>query len=255
MRRLLVAWLSAVVVVLCFIPSVFAAGADPGMKEGGAGFFTTGFTWLDIDELNDALKASPLGLKTFDASVISYGGGGYGIIAGRVIVGGEGYGFSTETTNASYIQRLSGGWGMFDAGYLVFHRAGFRVFPMVGVGGGGMELRITERATLGFDDIMADPKRESLLDIGGFMLSGGVGVDYLLKLGEDKEGYGGLIFGVRAGYTQSFFNSGWSMGAIDIIGGPDVGISGFYLRFVVGGGGYSTGMAWRREGPEGESGR
>jgi hypothetical protein len=105
-----------------------------------------------------------------------------------------------------------------------------------------MELRITERPNLDFDDIMTDPARESLLGVGGFMLSGGIGVDYLLKLGEDKYGYGGLIFGIRAGYTQSFFTSGWEMGDIDIYGGPDTGISGFYIRFTVGGGGYATGM-------------
>jgi hypothetical protein len=241
MIRSFVAGLFYLLAFLFFVPAVFASDAPPGMGEGGAGYFSTGFTWLDIDELNDALKGSALGFKTFDENVISYGGGGYGIIMGRVMIGGEGYGFSREESNTIYVQRLSGGWGMFNAGYLVIHKAGFRVFPVVGVGGGGMELRITESPNIGFDEIMTDPARESLLGVGGFMLSGGIGVDYLLKLGEDKEGYGGLIFGIRAGYTQSFFTSGWSMGDIDIIGGPDVGISGFYIRFTVGGGGYSTG--------------
>ena len=77
MRRPSVAWLFIVVAVLCFFPAVFVIGAGPELQEGGAGFFATGFTWLDIDELNDVLKASPLGFKTFDANVISFGGGGY----------------------------------------------------------------------------------------------------------------------------------------------------------------------------------
>jgi hypothetical protein len=131
---------------------------------------------------------------------------------------------------------------MFDVGAVVVRNPRFRVFPMIGIGGGGMQLRITESPAPSFDQIIADPARESLLDIGGFMLQAVLGVDYLLKLGEDKYGYGGLIFGIRAGYTQSFFTSGWEMGDIDIYGGPDTGISGFYIRFTVGGGGYATGM-------------
>lgn len=39
-------------------------------------FLTTGFTWIDIDELNDALEASALPFNTCVWNVISYGGGG-----------------------------------------------------------------------------------------------------------------------------------------------------------------------------------
>jgi len=101
-----------------------------------------------------------------------------------------------------------------------------------------MSLIITERVAPSFDDIMTDPKREAYLSAGGLLGQGALGVDYMLTLGRDEEGEGGLLIGIRAGYILSFFGSKWEMGNIDVAGGPKIGISGFYIRFIFGGGGY-----------------
>ena len=72
-----------------------------------------------------------------------------------------------------------------------------------------------------------------------------VGADYILKLGEDDEDEdgddeGGLMIGVRAGYTVAPIKGDWDLGGYEISGGPDNPITGPYIRFMVGGGGMST---------------
>jgi hypothetical protein len=209
------------------------------IREGGAGGFMLGVQWLDLSELNSELRAN--GFKSFNAYDFSYGGAGYGIIGNRLLIGGEGHGFSQEKSNSTYLQSLSGGFGFFDVGYIVVQRWGFQLYPMIGIGGGGLSMRLTERAVLDFDDIVTDPKREALLSVGSFMLQGAVGLDYMLKLGVMPEmSEGGMLFGIRVGYTYSVTKTDWDMGDINISGGPDIGISGFYIRFIVGGYGFET---------------
>ncbi len=209
------------------------------IREGGAGGFMLGIQWLDLSELNSDLRAN--GFKAFSKSDLTYGGGGYGIIGDRLLIGGEGHGFYQEKSTSTHIQSLGGGFGFFDVGYIVVKRWGFHLYPMIGIGGGGLSMRLTERAVLDFDDIMADPKREALLSMGSFMLQGAAGLDYMLKLGSIPEmGEGGMLFGIRAGYTYSVSKTDWDMGDINISGGPDIGISGFYVRLVIGGFGFET---------------
>ncbi|MFW6180862.1 MAG: hypothetical protein ACOC8N_03870 [Spirochaetota bacterium] len=199
-----------------------------------------GMHWLQISELNDELRAN--GLATFSSLHYTYGGGGYGVIGSRFIVGGEGHGFSQEASTGTYVQRLSGGFGFFNLGYILLEQWGFRVFPLAGIGGGGLTLRISQIANHTWDDIM-DPTsfEEVQVSTGGFLAHLGAGLDYRLRLGEHEEGEGGLLLGVRAGYTVPFSRADWSMGSQNVIGGPNIGVEGLYLRFVIGGWGREKG--------------
>lgn len=221
------------IVLLAALP---AAAFGQTLRNGGVGGFMFGIHWLKLSELNDDLRSN--GFATFNSHQFTYGGGGYGIIGDRFILGGEGHGFSQEASNSTYVQSLSGGYGFFNAGYIVMNTWNFRLFPMVGIGGGVTTLRISEIASLTWDDIMTDPLREIQVSSGGFVAQIGAGLDYYLKLGEDETGEGGLVLGVRAGYTIPFSQADWSMGSQDVIGGPDIGVKGLYLRFMIGGGGY-----------------
>jgi hypothetical protein len=193
-----------------------------------------GVHWLDVSELNDELQSG--GLATFDSAVFTYGGSGHGFIGDRIIIGGEGHGFSQESSNSTYVQRLSGGYGFFNAGYVLFDRWNLRLYPMAGIGGGAVTLRISEIASLTFDDIIANPAREVQVSTGGFLAQIGGGLDYFLVLNETDEERSGLVLGARVGYTFPFSKADWSMGTQNIIGGPDLGIEGLYVRFMVGGG-------------------
>jgi len=71
---------------------------------------------------------------------------------------------------------------------------------MIGLGGGGIELRITENVSPSFSDIMNDPKREASLSTGSFICQGAVGLDYVIILGKDEQGEGGLLFVIQSHY-------------------------------------------------------
>ena len=99
-----------------------------------------------------------------------------------------------------------------------------------------MSVKIIEKGTPSFDEVLDNPKRSAELSIGGFLLNLALGTDYLLKLGEDEKGGGGLVFGLRIGYTFAPIKSDWEMDGMDISGGPDLGITGPYIRLTIGGG-------------------
>jgi len=227
---------AAALLCLLLLPSTLHAIE---IKEGGMGGFSFGIHWLDLSGLNREL--SRYGYGTFRENNYTYGGSGFGVLGERLILGGEGHGFTQEVSTAAYSQRLSGGYGFFDVGYIVLDRWNINVYPMVGLGGGGMGVRITERSAPTFSDILTDPKREAGLSTAGLMAQAGLGIHYLLNLApyDNSMDEGGLFFGLRAGYTLPFSETEWEMGDIKISGGPSTGVKGFYLKFIFGGWGFS----------------
>jgi hypothetical protein len=92
---------------------------------------------------------------------------------------------------------------------------------------------------LDFSDIVSDPKRESFLTKWDFIVQVSLGMDYALGFNIDEiDGGGGVMIGVRAGYQYSVTDSKWNMSTLDISGDPRMSMSGFFLRFVIGGIGY-----------------
>jgi len=70
------------------------------------------------------------------------------------------------------------------------------------------------------------------------LLNVAVGMDYLISFGQDRDGgRGGFLLGIRAGYMISPFQGDWSMGELEVAGGPDLGLTGPYVRVMFGGGG------------------
>lgn len=63
-------------------------------------------------------------------------------------------------------------------------------------------------------------------------------MDYLLKFAEDETGKGGMLLGLRAGYTFSPVKSGWNMDDLEISGAPKIGITDPFIRLMIGGGGF-----------------
>ena len=158
-----------------------------------------------------------------------------------MIIGGECHALvSEETTSVHHTTRIGVGYGLFDLGYIVYSSKDVRVYPLIGLGGGGLSLRIVEEETsLSFDEVLDNPRRSAELVTGGFLVNLALGVDYLLQLNEDERGRGGLVFGLRAGYTLSPVKGDWNLDEVAISGGPDMGITGMYVRLMIGGGGFS----------------
>lgn len=209
-------------------------GISKDKKSGGMGFFATGYQMIDIKELNSRLKL--FGLPQFDKSYVSLGGGGFGIL-NNFVIGGEGHGLvGSDLSNQSYQTNLTAGYGLFDMGYLIYSSNGLKIFPIIGFGGGGIDLRINEKNLVDFDQVLNNPKKGSVLSVAGLMLNFGLNLFYNLNLSGDEERLGGLSFGLNLGYTHFLQLGNWSLFETEIAGGPKVGLSGFYIRFTIGGG-------------------
>lgn len=211
-------------------------------KEEGRGYFMFGGSILDIDGLNSRLESK--GYSKFSDNLFSLGGGGHGMI-NRVIIGGEGHGLfggekESTISGETYKTSLTVGYGFFNMGYILYSMDDLNIYPILGIGGGGMSVKIAEREAPSFDEVLDNPRRISTLSSGGFLIKLALGADYLLKLAEDESGEGGLIFGLQIGYTFTPIKGDWQMGEIDVSGGPEVGITGPYIRFMIGGGGKSN---------------
>jgi len=166
----------------------------------GRGFFQVGYLHLDLDGLNSDLLAA--GLPRLEQDHLTLGGAGYGS-SGRFLIGGEGHALIGEdetTADGSRQLSPSGGYGLFRIGYLAFSRSQLDVYPLLGIGGGGMSLTIAERSAPTFDDVLADPERAARLSTGMFLLDLGVGANYRVAVGDDDE-EGGFLVGLQAGYT------------------------------------------------------
>lgn len=228
-----IATLTTVAVVGVFSISM----AHSAKEEGGRGYFMCGGSIVDIDALNSRLESK--GYSTFSGNFFSFGGGGHAVI-NRLIIGGEGHALiGRGETSGNYENSLSAGYGCFDLGYILYSTGYLNVYPLLGLGGGGMSLNIMEKGAPSFDEILDDPRRSTEISTGGFLLNVALGTDYLLKLGGDGKEEGGLVFGLRVGYTFTPIKSEWEMDATDISGGPEIGITGPYIHLMIGGGGIS----------------
>lgn len=224
---------------LVALPRVGAGQTAPSSTEAGPtgyGFAQGGVLGLDLDGLNARLSAA--GLPGLDGTVPTWGGAGYGVV-GRFHFGGVGHGGldPAETTGSTRVG-LTGGYGLARVKYEALSRGGFTLLPALGLGAGGVSLRITDLDAPTFDDVLDDPTRSSTLSTGlMFLLDVGVALDYRLALGESDGGAAwGLAVGVEGGYLLSPGETSWTLDDINgVAGGPDLGIEGFYLWISIGG--------------------
>jgi len=226
-------------VVLCamLLPAVMASAAD--IESYGFGGFSIGSQWLDISDLNSFLSSN--GFATFNDPTLSLGFESYYAAKGKLLFGLEFQLFWQEATNSTYVQKLNGYWGFFNFGYSLLPKSteGFHLYPLFGLGVSRNRLRLTERAVLDFSDIITDPQRESFLTKWDFLLQAAFGADFTIGFSMNESGGGGgFMLGIRAGYQYSVTDSSWNMSTLDISGNPGLSMSGFYLRFIVGGLGY-----------------
>lgn len=234
----------ALVGVLCLslgvAPPIWAQETDDSPEDGGAptqsegaGYFAIGTNVTELGPLNDRLSGA--GYPTFSSEMLSIGGGGYGVSAGRLLLGGEGYGLITS--DAGYQGRtvsVGGGYGLFTLGYLFRPRHNLRVFPQVGIGGGGLVLEIGSAGADDFDDVLETPNRSATLEQGSVLVSLGAGLEYQFSTPGDR---GGIRVGLRAGYLLAPYTSDWQIDDHSLSSGPDATLGGPFLRLTIGGGG------------------
>ena len=128
------------------------------------------------------------GYSKFSDKLFSLGGGGHAFI-NKLIIGGNGGAIiggeeSGTNTNGNFKTSLTAGYGFFDIGYVLHSKGGLTIYPLIGLGAGGVSLQIAESAVPTFNDVLANPKRGARLSTGGFLVSFSMGVNYLMSFEE-----------------------------------------------------------------------
>jgi hypothetical protein len=235
-RRKNVPYLKSRVPGLCCL--IAASPAIATAEEGGrsiqVGVALGAAANRDIDNLNDSLESR--GYPTFDTAYGTFGGL-VRLRFDRLMIGAEGHGFRSETKSAgNYDFSLNGGYGILEAGYDIFSAAGFRIFPIIGIGGGTTTLHITESNTPSFDEILADPGRESQVTSSSVIVHAAIAAEYYWRVTAKS----GLVVGLQAGYNRTVYNDGWRLdrgnrdGGRSVSGGPDVDFTGPAMNVNVG---------------------
>jgi hypothetical protein len=217
--------------------AVFAANIGwaeaESRKGGGSGYFMVGINSIDLDSLNSRLKAK--GYSELSDTFTFVGGGGHGIVGKVIVGGGGGRLMGDEVSSKGYRMSLDGGYGLFNVGYIVHSKENLKIYPLIGIGGGGISLEIVEEGTSPpFDDILDDPKRGAELTASGFLFQIGVGADYFIEIGGDERGRGGLGIGLFGGYILSP-GWNWKMDGTDLSDSPDMSITGPYIHLTIAG--------------------
>lgn len=207
---------------------------SPAVDEGGAGFFAIGTNVIGIDALNDRLES--FGYPTFGSAFLSLGGGGYGLVGGRFVLGGEGHGLIRPAQSVGGREvTAGGGYGLATLGYLAVAQSNWRVYPQVGVGAGGLTLDIgSTGAVTDFDDVLDDPNRRAELTRGSLLVSLAVNLTYDAFSAPEDEG--GFRVGLQAGYLLAPLSSDWQLDDATLDDGPDAGFGGPFVRLLIGGG-------------------
>lgn len=239
-------WLTTIAVsatTLAAMPATAQPVAPGDSVVEGRGYFSIGWASLDLNELNSQLIGR--GYASFPETRLTIGGGGHGI-RGRWVLGGEGQALIGKSQDATrggqnYETVLNGGYGFFNVGYLAAKRGHLHAYPFAGIGGAGAQLQIRESSAPTFDDVLRDPGRGASMTAGGLVLQVGVAVDQLFVLRSQESAaqnrQSGLVFGIRVGYVFMPAQSAWRLNSTRVAAGPDMGLGGPYVRFVVGGGG------------------
>ena len=232
-------WLAAAGVAIAIFQAGFAPaqGADRGDREpSGRGFLLAGVRRLDLDDLNDRLVRHSY--PALSGSMLSLGGAGWAV-RGRLMIGGEGHGLigsSKTTSNGALRTGLTAGYGMLDLGYRAYQRDELEIYPMLGLGAGGVVLQIAERSAPTFDDVLENPGRSARLSSAVFLLSPSVGLDYRFSGHRLRYGQGGPAVGLRLGYIFSTTSGDWRLDdRNDVSNAPELGLGGPFITLMLGG--------------------
>lgn len=198
---------------------------------GGGGFFAIGVNATNLGPLNNRLSST--GYPTFPSELFAIGGGGYGVVGGRVLLGGEGYGLIGPSRGVQGREvSVGGGYGLFTLGYQFRPVPSLTVYPQVGLGGGGLVLDIGSAGADQFDDVLENPSRSATLEQGSLLLSLGAGVEYRVRSSGDD---GGWHLGVRAGYLLAPYTTDWTLDENRLADSPDATLGGPFVRVLIGG--------------------
>ncbi len=240
-----------ILVFSTLIPTILLAQKAEGSKPiildwGGVGFVFGGLAVSEYQQLSENLNQSDLP-DISEAPGYQVGGGGFLLLETQWVITGQGYGafFPATSANGIELDYRMGGGGL-NAGYVIWNTDLWLLFPTVGLGGIGSALEITNDSagSIAFGGHPIAPGSSATFQLGTAY------VDFNLNLFKtfSRKPYrlSGPAVGLSVGYQLGAINNSWSTRNGDRLMGLDNDrINMFYLRFHLGGGGF-TGKGKKR---------
>ena len=204
------------------------------------GYLMIGSPTFDIDGLNEKLTGK--GYSEMSDTFYSLGGGGFANVSDRFMFGFEGQLFfnNKETSTIgtdTYASRIIGGYGLLNTGYLAVKNDHLDLYPVIGIGVGGMRYNIVQTS---FDSILDNPHGNTNIATYSFLLNFALGTEYKFKISGDDNEKSFFTIGLRGGYLYAPFETGWYNDEFGLSGAPDGGINGPYICLTIGGSGQKT---------------
>lgn len=215
----------------------------------GAGGFTVGFYNPDLDFLHNKIQSVTPGFDKIEGPIITWGGGGYGLVSEHWRIGGYGFGgeksisgtFTDPNNEGAYLPQdvvISFGGGGFYSEYIlghIFNRLEGAI--SLGIGGAGVKIKIAQYSNNvtwdglfeGFDPNVAAENKVIQISNGGILLNPGVGVKFHVNSFFAIEG--------MASYVMILFPGDWRFEGVTVRDTPDFEFDApvFGMRFLFGG--------------------
>ncbi|OHD55615.1 MAG: hypothetical protein A2Y33_13345 [Spirochaetes bacterium GWF1_51_8] len=234
MRRIAVS-----ILILSAIRWLSGAGAAPlyaqpkeGDKLNGKLGVTPGIAQLDTADLNSRLAAYGYpGIPQWYFTL----GAIYQLSDGAFVSDIEYIRYINNSLTGGGNVTTAGGWNSWlNLGYAIVNLPYFQFYPMVGLGGGTLTVKVGEDFTgQGFDSILSATNTAVDLEKGVYSVFLGGGIDFSIDLGESNPV--DLLIGLRAGYIFDLSaTTGWTSHGVALASGPNSGFSGFSARLYVG---------------------
>lgn len=200
---------------------------QPGIIVGSFG--RVGERLDDGDALDDQVRFGPV--------AATIGGGGRALLAGRVLIGGKGFGLLPQSQITPRGRALlAGGGGGLDIGLVMFSNHRWIVYPFAGFGGMGWGLTIDNQSDVDVTvspAITLAPEEQTDLAAGFATLELGIGFARTAFWGD-----GGLLHDGEIGVLFGITEDRWKDDNNVSVALPPAHLAGVYFRLGIGGGGF-----------------
>lgn len=227
-----------------------SASAEPNLNwdvfQGAKAWYDPGFSFLDTTAFNGAIANQ--GYNNLSNVFISQGGGAH-LILDRIILGGSGMGLNgfRSANAAGDVLGVSGGYGLFNLGYMVYQDQNFNLYPVLGIGSG--HLSVSGSGSLNKVFGLSGSEDVSRIDSNQVVLDIGIGADYLIDFNADSANATGLLVGLKLGYLFVPSPTQWEANR-RLVGGtnlPNLSNQGLYFNLILGAGTQRTGFSERQK--------
>ncbi|MDX2284559.1 MAG: hypothetical protein NW241_10365 [Bacteroidia bacterium] len=208
---------------LVWIACLLATAAQAQEIEGRSSFYlAVGAHALQLPELNARLDALDLPQAPGAMTVSGFGG----MYANRIVMGGEGFTVAQFAIQGSRAVDLAGGAGYGFLGYEFVRTKRLSLYPLLGIGGGGLRISLQEQPDEDQFDAYAQGNAAGATFSSGWLLG-------QAALGLNYYGTYGQLMGLRIGaYTSP--SRAWESPFGELQNAPSDRLTGFYFSLLFG---------------------